>query len=267
MSETASQHLEGQARSKAVSTKGASDATSSHRQAATAVHKDEGPNRGASTAAPASNGVEASPQETRPRVRMSKEDRRRQLIGIGLRALTERPIQEVSLDSVAQEAGISRGLLFHYFPTKTAFYEAVVRAAGRRVLRTVAPDPGVSAQEALSQLLSRYIAQIDRRRALYSALVQGNLADLGAAEVAGGLRAQMANIAIRALEEEGERPQFDVVHAWLAYVEDVALRWSEAPVESRAIDVDGLAEHCTLALKPLLKFDFVLTNQDVRLTE
>ena len=44
------------------------------------------------------------------------------------------------MDDIAAEAGISRGLLFHYFPTKTDFYLACIAAAGRRMLRTTAPD-------------------------------------------------------------------------------------------------------------------------------
>ena len=67
------------------------------------------------------------------RVRMTPEDRRRQLVGIGLRKFVERPVQELSLDEVAAEAGVSRGLLFHYFPTKTDYHRAVVEAARRRV--------------------------------------------------------------------------------------------------------------------------------------
>ena len=42
------------------------------------------------------------------RVRMTPEDRRRQLVGIGLRKFVERPVQELSLDEVAAEAGVSR---------------------------------------------------------------------------------------------------------------------------------------------------------------
>ena len=99
-----------------------------------------------------------------PRVRLSQDERRRQLLGIGLRMLVEKPIQDLSLDAVAAEAGISRGLLFHYFPTKTDYYDAVLGAAGRRVLRNIAPDPDVPADVALTQFVERFYAQIERRR-------------------------------------------------------------------------------------------------------
>ena len=54
---------------------------------------------------------------------MSPQDRRRQLVGIGLQKFAERPGFELSLDEVAAAAGVSRGLLFHYFPSKTAYHQ------------------------------------------------------------------------------------------------------------------------------------------------
>ena len=89
-----------------------------------------------------------SVSEPAVRRRLSADDRRRQLVGIGLAKIVETPIQDLSLDDVAAEAGISRGLLFHYFPTKTDFYLACIAAAGRRMLRTTAPDDALLARGA-----------------------------------------------------------------------------------------------------------------------
>src|SRR5687768_9455176 len=90
------------------------------------------------------------------RRRLSADERRRQLVGIGLARIVDTPIQDLSLDEVAAEAGISRGLLFHYFPTKTDFYLACIAAAGRRMLRTTAPDedaPGTEQVETMTRLM------------------------------------------------------------------------------------------------------------------
>src|ERR671910_2863204 len=93
------------------------------------------------------NSVTTGTRGTSPRTRLGPDERRRQLLGIGLRMLVEKPIQDLSLDAVAAKAGISRGLLFHYFPTKTDYYLACIAAAGRRILRNTAPDEGLSADE------------------------------------------------------------------------------------------------------------------------
>ena len=85
------------------------------------------------------------------RRRLSADDRRRQLVGIGLAKIVEKPIQDLSMDDIAAEAGISRGLVFHYFPTKTDFYLACIAAAGRRMLRTTAPDEGLPGDEQVAR--------------------------------------------------------------------------------------------------------------------
>lgn len=187
----------------------------------------------------------------KPRVRMTKDERRRQLVGIGLRMLTERAIQDVALDTVAQEAGISRGLLFHYFPTKTAYYEAVVAAAGRRVVRTVQPDEHAEPFEAVHQVITRFVAQIERRRAVYLALVHGNLSELGGLEVAGTLREHLTRMVVDALTAGGLAPSFPVVHGWVAYVEDRAIAWSDPQARGEQ-EAPDLVTHCEQALAALL---------------
>src|SRR3954462_7325508 len=65
------------------------------------------------------------------RLRRTAGDRRAQLVEIGLELLPTTPVQELTIDEVARRAGISRSLLFHYFPTKRDYYTAVTRAAAR----------------------------------------------------------------------------------------------------------------------------------------
>ncbi|GAB4077717.1 TetR/AcrR family transcriptional regulator [Nostocoides australiense] len=189
------------------------------------------------------NSMPSRSAHTTSRVRLTPEERRRQLVGIGLRKFVERPALELSLDEVAAEAGVSRGLLFHYFPSKTAYHRAVVEAAGRRVLRTVRPDTGLTGAPAVRQIVERLIAQIVRRRASYLALVYGQAGPLHDQDDPGAtatsLRAGIAELVCRAL------PGLDpgVTHAWVAYVEDRALH--------AGADTAREAAHCVAALQAL----------------
>jgi AcrR family transcriptional regulator len=182
------------------------------------------------------------------RSRLSGDDRRRQLLGIGLRMLVDRPIQDLSIDAVAAEAGISRGLLFHYFPTKSDYYDAVVAAALRRVNRNIAPDEGVPADVALRQLVERFFAQMDRRRDFYVALVFGNGAiTLGR----GGVESHRLGLARRIAELVGlPEASLPTVHAWVAYLEDRALQWTGRPETDRAALAEEI-HHCCAALHAL----------------
>ena len=205
------------------------------------------------------NSVSDHPAPARPpsdpspvRRRLSAEDRRRQLVGIGLSQIVETPIQDLSMDDVAAEAGISRGLLFHYFPTKTDFYLACIAAAGRRILRNTAPDLGLAGEEQVEMTTRLMVEQIERRRDFYLALVHGHgVADPRVSEVMDSVREGSTERVMAALGvQESRRP---VVRAWWAYTEDRALTWSAVPTGERPVPVSVLVEECVAALHALLR--------------
>ncbi|MGH3738290.1 MAG: TetR/AcrR family transcriptional regulator [Micromonosporaceae bacterium] len=172
------------------------------------------------------------------RSRMPADDRRRQLVGIGLRMLTERPIQELSIDQVAAAAGISRGLLFHYFPNKRAFYVAVVRAAARRMLRECEPDPEAPPRRQLEQMLTGYLGFLERRRDPYVALFRGTAGGADyVREIYEETRDAFTRRALHALGLDAPTPLVVLaVRAWFCFVEDAALSWTvERPVERDAL--------------------------------
>lgn len=185
------------------------------------------------------------------RRRLSADDRRRQLVAIGLAKIVETPIQDLSLDDIAAEAGISRGLLFHYFPTKTDFYLACIAAAGRRMLRTTAPDPADPPHRQVETTTRLMVEQIERRRDFYLALVHGHgVADPRVSEVMESVRDGSTDRVMTALGVPGR--QRDVVRAWWAYTEDRALTWSAVPTGERPVSVAELVEECVAALHALL---------------
>lgn len=80
------------------------------------------------------------------RRRLSPGDRRSELLILGAEVFGQRPYDEVRIDEIAERAGVSRALMYHYFPDKRAFFAAVVRAEGERLFDAtdVPADPGQS---------------------------------------------------------------------------------------------------------------------------
>jgi len=80
------------------------------------------------------------------RRRLAPEDRRNELLALGAEVFGQRPYDEVRIDEVAERAGVSRALMYHYFPDKRAFFAAVVRAEGERLFEATntPPQPGLS---------------------------------------------------------------------------------------------------------------------------
>ena len=186
------------------------------------------------------------------RTRLTHDDRRRQLLGIGLSRLVEKPIQHLSIDEVAAEAGISRGLLFHYFPTKRDFYLACIEAAGRRILRNTEADPSLPPREQVESMVRLFVEQIDRRRAFYLSLLHGTgSADVSLVEVYDAIWDEATDRVMTALVLGP--PTRAVVHAWWAYVEDQALSWSAEPAGRRTRSLEELVTHSVRALDALLQ--------------
>src|SRR5437588_11511900 len=89
--------------------------------------------------------------------RLTRPERRRQLVELGLEMLSSEPRELVALDRISEVAGISRGLLFHYFPTKRDFHVAVVEAACDRLLARTEPDTGLAPAEQLRASLDSFM--------------------------------------------------------------------------------------------------------------
>lgn len=64
-----------------------------------------------------------------PRRRLDAETRRRAILEVAARAFGAAPYEEVSMASVAAEAGVSEALVFRYFESKADLYAALVRLA------------------------------------------------------------------------------------------------------------------------------------------
>ena len=184
--------------------------------------------------------------------RLTHADRRRQLLGIGLAKLVDKPIQDLSIDEVAAEAGISRGLLFHYFPTKRDYHLACIEAAGRRILRNTEVDPALPPREQVESMVRLFVEQIERRRAFYLSLLHGTgTADVSLVEVYDAIWDEATTRVMTALALAA--PTRAVVHAWWAYVEDQALSWSAEPAGRRTRSLEELVTHSVRALDALLQ--------------
>ena len=191
--------------------------------------------------------------------RLTADDRKKQLVKIGLMMLRTKPIHELSIDDIAAQAGISRGLLFHYFPSKRDYYVAVISAAGRRLLRVTKPADTLSPEQKLREMLTQFVAFIERRRTAYISFVRGAAGgDNIAVEVydetrAGLTKRVLTYIGAQDVVDEPSSPEYLRIHAWLSYTEDLAIEWSGLPEEERPYSATWLVDHSIDALHTLRK--------------
>jgi AcrR family transcriptional regulator len=107
------------------------------------------------------------------RTRLAPDERRSQLLDLGVRLLATRSLDELSIDVLAEEAGISRGLLYHYFGNKHAFHEAVVRRAADDLIAQTAPPVDGDPLERLLISVTAYVDYVVANYEGYLSLVKG----------------------------------------------------------------------------------------------
>ncbi|WJV49176.1 TetR/AcrR family transcriptional regulator [Streptomyces flavofungini] len=110
---------------------------------------------------------------TGTRRRMGVEERRQQLIGVALELFSHRSPDDVSIDEIASAAGISRPLVYHYFPGKLSLYEAALkRAADELAERFLEPHEGPLGARLL-RVTGRFLGFVDEHGPGFSALMRG----------------------------------------------------------------------------------------------
>ncbi|MDT5196084.1 MAG: hypothetical protein QOH20_2838, partial [Mycobacterium sp.] len=92
------------------------------------------------------------------RIRLAPELRRAQLLDLGAELFAAEPYERVHIERVADMAGVSRGLLYHYFPTKAAFFAALIERSSGRLMAVSVPDPALSPLEQLRHGIDAYLA-------------------------------------------------------------------------------------------------------------
>ena len=189
---------------------------------------------------------------TAKRVRLSPQARREQLLELGVQMLTTRTLDELSVEVLAEQAGISRGLLFHYFRNKQDFHRAVVQRAADDLLETTAPDATLEPLVRLHRSLEHYVDYVSKNYRAYLSLVRGAASgDDALREIFDRTRDVLTrritdNLAVFGLTD-GPTEQL-LARGWSAMVEEVVLAW----VPDRRISKEELLSVLTQTLPAVL---------------
>ncbi|MFC9786201.1 TetR/AcrR family transcriptional regulator [Rhodococcus sp. NPDC127528] len=171
------------------------------------------------------------------RTRMSPEERRAQLIDLGARMLAERPLEQVSVEEIADQAGVSRGLLFHYFTSKRDFHLAIVRHVSAEMLERTAPDLAREPLDILHAAIESYVDYVSENRNSYVSLLRGTASgDPEMREEFERTRATMADRIVTQLPRIGIAADARVslaVRGWIAFVEEATISWLRDPQITR----------------------------------
>ncbi|WP_030899607.1 TetR/AcrR family transcriptional regulator [Streptomyces sp. NRRL F-5126] len=161
--------------------------------------------------------------------RLSVERRRAQLLDAALTLFAHRTPEEVTPEDVAAAAGVSRPLVYRYFPGgKQQLYEAALRSSADELERCFTEPPVGPPTDRLKRVLDRYLAFVDEHGTGFSALLSGG----GVCEtsrttaIVDEVRRAGADQILLHLGAVRPGPRLRMlVRTWIAAVESASLTW------------------------------------------
>ncbi len=195
-----------------------------------------------------------TPATPATRSRLSPDERRSQLIAIGLEMLADRALHELSVEEIATAAGTSKALVFHYFGSRPELLRAIAEAAADDFIDRTEPDPSLPLEDQLEQSMQAFVRYVADHRVGYVMLVRGPAT--GADEMLGLFEQTRGRVVDRIVSKLGpvdDVPSFRlVVRGWVAFAEEVTISWVGDPIlsEDELLDLlnHSLAQLVALAL-------------------
>ena len=161
--------------------------------------------------------------------RLDVDERRRRLLELGADLFTRHSYDELSMARIAREAGISKALLYHYFPSKQAYFAATLEQAAAELAAVTQPDPEKPPVEQLAGSLDAYLGWVERHMGAYEKLIRSVGAVPEVRELVERVRDETAERILAGLSPDREPapPLRAAVRGWLWFMDGVVLDWIE----------------------------------------
>lgn len=171
--------------------------------------------------------------------RLGVDERRQQLLERGAELFTSHRYDELSMSRIAAELEISKSLLYHYFPSKQAFFEATLGAWVEELRARTEPDPELEPAAQLQASLEGFLSLVEENAAAYRNLMGSATGVPEIRDLIDEVRRRTAERILDGLYPEGAPPKArTAVSGWLWFMDGACLNW----IEHRDIDREELRD-------------------------
>jgi AcrR family transcriptional regulator len=159
--------------------------------------------------------------------RLDVDERRRRLLELGADLFTQQGYDELSMAKIAREAGISKALLYHYFPSKEAYFVATLEEKANELQRRTVPDPALPPFEQLSASLDEYLKWVEENAGAYDKMIRNAGAAPEVRALLDRVRTQTANRILTGLSPDGPPSPLlrTAIRGWLGFLDGACLDW------------------------------------------
>ena len=161
--------------------------------------------------------------------RLQVDERRRQLLDAGAALFAAHAYEEISMQDIAKATGVSKPLLYHYFPSKIDLFKAAVAEKAAELQRLIEPSGEGTAVEQLTRSLDAYLAWIEANALTWSKLMRSATTLPQAREMVEGFRERTMQLALAQLTGKRKpRPALrTAIRGWLGYMDAAILDWTQ----------------------------------------
>jgi AcrR family transcriptional regulator len=160
--------------------------------------------------------------------RLDVDERREQLLEKGAELFTSNRYEELSMSRIAREVGISKSLLYHYFPSKQAFFEATLGAWAEELRARTEPDPALPPTEQLVASVGGFLALVEENSVAYRNLIGSATGVPEIRDLIAEVRRQTAERILAGIYPDEAPPKArTAVAGWLWFMDGACLDWIE----------------------------------------
>ena len=191
---------------------------------------------GGSLVAKAPERESPEPRVLPVRRRLTPDARRAELLKAGERLFSEKSFDDVSIEDIAEAAGVSKNLLYHYFSGKRELFVATISASCEEMLERTAPDMSLPPIERLRASIDNHLRHVEEHAAGYVKLLRGAGADPEISAIIENAHRQVVDRTIATLPLEGPEPPPGLelaLYGWIAFCDQVSITWLERRTMSR----------------------------------
>jgi AcrR family transcriptional regulator len=164
----------------------------------------------------------------RNRSRLSVDKRRAQLLKLGQELFTNYSYDELSIDEIARRARVSKGLLYHYFPSKRDYYVAVVRAGAAELLAQTDSAPELSPLTRLAKGIDGYLDHVQDYAKPFATLLRTGIGfDPEVSKIVEETRQALLKRFLDAIPGSPSPQLRNALRGWIGFAEGAVLDWLE----------------------------------------
>ncbi|MFE9119465.1 TetR/AcrR family transcriptional regulator [Streptomyces sp. NPDC007172] len=154
--------------------------------------------------------------------------RRSELIATGRKLFADTSYDALSMDDIAKQAGVAKGLIYYYFKSKRGYYLAIVEDSVADLVSRAGSDTDLPRAERVHRTIDGYLRYAEHHQAAYRTIVTGGVGfDTQVQAIRDAVREELVATLAEGAYGTREIPVLArlALLGWLGSVESVTLDW------------------------------------------